>query len=36
MLSEDLTFLFYLLGLPGIIVLISAIVAHDGYGTDLR
>ena len=23
-------------GLPGVIVLISAIAAHDGYGTDMR
>jgi len=32
----NLCFTFSLTGLPGIVVLIAASVAHDGYGTDSR
>ena len=36
MILESIFVFYYVLGLPGIIVLIAATIAHDGYGTDSR
>ena len=36
MILESIFVFYYVLGIPGIIVLIAATIAHDGYGTESR